>query len=130
MATRRRRWSARTWAPVPRARRAGRGRASFYNLVLLGSVGLLFIAFGDVIVVRSNADPVIVGFGTNALRIISAGFPVLRVRHGRDPVVTERATRARPTLINLFCFWLLELPVAWLLRKPLGLARKGVFIAG
>jgi Na+-driven multidrug efflux pump len=34
-----------------------------------------------------------------------------------------------PTLINLFCFWLWEIPVAWLLARPLGLGPNGVFIA-
>ncbi|HSS37643.1 MAG TPA: MATE family efflux transporter [Polyangia bacterium] len=104
-------------------------RASVYNLVLLGSAGLVFIAFGDVIVRAFNADPVIVGYGTNALRIISAGF----LFYAFGMVVTQSFNGAgdtrTPTLINLFCFWLLELPVAWLLAKPLGLGPKGVFIA-
>jgi MATE family, multidrug efflux pump len=104
-------------------------RASFYNLVFLGSVGLLFIAFGDVIVGAFNSDPVIVGYGTDALRIISAGF----LFYAFGMVVTQSFNGAgdtrTPTLINLCCFWLLELPVAWLLAKPLGLGPKGVFIA-
>jgi len=104
-------------------------RASFYNLIFLGSVGLLFIAFGNVIVGAFNADPVIVGYGTSALRIISAGF----LLYAFGMFVTQSFNGAgdtrTPTLINLFCFWLLELPVAWLLAKPLGLGPKGVFIA-
>jgi putative MATE family efflux protein len=104
-------------------------RASFYNLIFLGSVGLLFIAFGNVIVGAFSPDPVIVGYGTNALRIISAGF----LLYAFGMVVTQSFNGAgdtrTPTLINLFCFWLLELPVAWLLAKPLGLGPKGVFIA-
>lgn len=104
-------------------------RASFYNLILLGSVGLVFIAFGDILVRAFNPDPVIVGYGTHALRIISAGF----LFYAYGMVVTQSFNGAgdtrTPTLINLFCFWLLELPVAWLLAKPLGLGPKGVFIA-
>jgi Na+-driven multidrug efflux pump len=34
-----------------------------------------------------------------------------------------------PTLINLFCFWLFEIPLAWLLAKPVGLGPTGVFVA-
>ncbi len=87
------------------------------------------IAFGNVIVGVFNVDPVIVGYGTNPLRIISAGF----LFYAFGMVVTQSFNGAgdtrTPTLINLFCFWLLELPVAWLLAKPLGLGPKGVFIA-
>jgi len=104
-------------------------RASFYNLAFLGSVGVLFIVFGGAIVRAFNPDPVIVGYGTNALRIISAGF----LFYAFGMVVTQSFNGAgdtrTPTLINLFCFWLLELPVAWLLAKPLGLGPTGVFIA-
>jgi Na+-driven multidrug efflux pump len=34
-----------------------------------------------------------------------------------------------PTWLNLFCFWLFELPLAWLLAHPLGLGPAGVFWA-
>jgi Na+-driven multidrug efflux pump len=34
-----------------------------------------------------------------------------------------------PTFINLFCFWLFEIPLAWFLSQPLGLGPTGVFTA-
>jgi Na+-driven multidrug efflux pump len=34
-----------------------------------------------------------------------------------------------PTLINLGCFWLLEIPLAWLLAHQLGVGPQGVFWA-
>ena len=34
-----------------------------------------------------------------------------------------------PTVINLFCFWLLEIPLAWALARTVGMGPKGVFLA-
>jgi Na+-driven multidrug efflux pump len=34
-----------------------------------------------------------------------------------------------PTRLNFFCFWLGQIPLAWILAKPLGLGPLGVFIA-
>jgi Na+-driven multidrug efflux pump len=34
-----------------------------------------------------------------------------------------------PTWMNLGCFWLLEIPLAWLLSHPAGMGPRGVFIA-
>ena len=34
-----------------------------------------------------------------------------------------------PTWINLFCFWLLEIPLAWVLAVPLGMGPHGVFLS-
>ena len=34
-----------------------------------------------------------------------------------------------PTRLNFFCFWLGQVPLAWLLAHPLGLGPLGVFIA-
>ena len=34
-----------------------------------------------------------------------------------------------PTLINLFCFWLFQIPLAYTLAHPLGFGPNGVFAA-
>jgi MATE family, multidrug efflux pump len=34
-----------------------------------------------------------------------------------------------PTLLNLFCFWLWEIPLAWVLSKHFGMGPNGVSIA-
>ena len=36
---------------------------------------------------------------------------------------------ATPTWINFFCFWLFQIPLAWVLAMPMGIGPTGVFIA-
>jgi putative MATE family efflux protein len=104
-------------------------RAALYNLVFLGCTGLLFVLLSEPIVRAFNADPAVVGYGANALRIVSAGF----LFYAYGMVLTQAFNGAgdtwTPTFINLFCFWLWEIPLAWLLAKPLGFGPTGVFIA-
>lgn len=104
-------------------------RASFYNLIFLGSAGLLFVIFGESIVRGFSPDPSVVTYGSRALRIVSAGF----VLYAYGMVVTQSFNGAgdtrTPTLINLFCYWLLEIPLAWVLAKPVGWGPTGVFVS-
>ena len=106
-------------------------RAALYNLVFLGCMGLLFVLFGEPIVRGVHVRP-----GGRRLRDAGAAHhqrrvPVLRLRHGADPGVQRRGRHAgRRRCINLFCFWLWEIPLAWLLAGPLGLGPTGVFIVG
>jgi Na+-driven multidrug efflux pump len=104
-------------------------RASLYNLVFLGSLGLLFVVWSEAIVRGFSPDPVVVAHGARALRIVSAGF----LFYAYGMVVTQAFNGAgdtrTPTLINLFCYWLWEIPLAWLLAKPLGLGPTGVFVS-
>lgn len=104
-------------------------RAALYNLAFLGGTGLLFVVFGEAIVRGFSSDAAVVSYGAQALRIISAGF----LFYAYGMVLTQAFNGAgdtwTPTLINLFCFWLWEIPLAWLLARPLGLGPTGVFVA-
>jgi len=87
------------------------------------------VLFGDTIVRGFSPDPAVVAYGSKALRIVAAGF----LFYAYGMVVTQAFNGAgdtrTPTLINLGCYWLWEIPLAWLLAKPLGLGPTGVFIA-
>jgi MATE family, multidrug efflux pump len=68
-------------------------------------------------------------YGISCLRIVSAGF----IFYAFGMVLTSSFNGAgdtwTPTLINLFCFWLWEIPLGYYLAHPAGLGPNGVFIA-
>jgi Na+-driven multidrug efflux pump len=64
-----------------------------------------------------------------SLRIISYGY----VFYAWGMVLTQAFNGAgdttTPTWINLFCFWTLQIPLAWMLANEAGLGPRGVFWA-
>ena len=104
-------------------------RAGFYNLLFLGGVGALFLLFAPALIALFTRDQVVAGYGVDCLRIVSAGF----LFYAYGMVLTSSFNGAgdtwTPTLLNLFCFWLWEIPLAWLLAKRVGLGPRGVFVA-
>jgi putative MATE family efflux protein len=103
--------------------------AGRYNLFFLGFVGLAFVIFAPALVSAFTRDPVVYKYGVDNLRIISAGF----LFYAYGMVLTSSFNGAgdtwTPTLLNLFCFWLWEIPLAWLLSKQFALGPQGVSIA-
>lgn len=99
------------------------------NLAFLGSIGVLFLAFAPAIVALFGGTPQTSAYAVDSLRIVSLGFPL----YAYGMVLTSAFNGAgavwTPTIINLFCFWMFELPAAWTLAHPFGLGAYGVFIA-
>jgi Na+-driven multidrug efflux pump len=104
-------------------------KAGFYNMIFLGSVGLIFVLFAKQIVGLYTTDPNVVPYGVDCLRIISAGF----LFYAYGMVLTQSFNGAgdtwTPTIINLFVFWLWELPLAYVLAIVFGIGPRGVFLA-
>lgn len=113
-------------AKKPERAEAAVWKAGLYNLVFLGAVGLVFVAFAGPIASLFTPEPTVAAHATSALRIVSSGF----IFYAYGMVLTQSFNGAgdtrTPTWINLACFWLLELPLAWLLAHSLGLGPKGV----
>jgi putative MATE family efflux protein len=103
--------------------------AGFYNLIFLGSVGIIFVVFARQIIGLFTTDPNVVPYGVDCLRIVAYGF----LFYAYGMVLTQSFNGAgdtwTPTIINLFVFWLWELPLAYLLSKVFGLGPRGVFLA-
>jgi putative MATE family efflux protein len=104
-------------------------RAARYNAVVLGAVGIFFFVFAGVIASGFSPQAEVAGYAARCLRIVALGFPL----YATGMVITQSFNGAgdtrTPTLINLFCFWLFEIPLAYILAIPLGIGPTGVFVA-
>jgi putative MATE family efflux protein len=103
--------------------------AARYNMIFLGSVGLVFLIGAPFITARFTSDPLVHPYASSCLRIVSLGF----VFYACGMVLTSSFNGAgdtwTPTYINLFVFWLFEIPLAWVLATRSGFGAHGVFIA-
>jgi len=116
-------------AGKPDRAEAAAWKAGLYNTICLGAVGAFFLLFAPQLIHGFTADPEVARYGIRCLRIVSAGF----LFYGYAMVLTAAFNGAgdtrTPTLINLVCFWMWEIPLAWALAHPLGFGPTGVFIA-
>jgi putative MATE family efflux protein len=103
--------------------------ATAYNMVFLGFVGILFLTFAPQIARLFTDDSEVRPFAVGCLRTVSLGF----VFYAAGMVLTSAFNGAgdtwTPMLINLFVFWLWEIPLAWWLSTHAGLGAWGVFWA-
>ena len=101
-------------------------RAAFYNVVFLGVAGLCFVVFANPIAHLFTDDPAVADIAADCLRIISYGYPF----YAYGMVLTNSLNGAgdtwTPTWLNLFCFWLWEIPLAWWLARDFNLGPQGV----
>lgn len=99
------------------------------NLAFLGGIGLAFLAGAPLIVGWFGGGGDTGAYAVTALRVISLGF----VFYSYGMVLTNSFNGAgdtwTPTFLNLLCFWMWEIPLAWFLSYPAGLGPTGVFVA-
>ncbi len=97
------------------------------NMLFMGIISLVLIAFPKTFIQLFIDDGLVVASGAVALRIISLGF----IAYGLGMVMVQALNgagdTATPTKINLFCFWLLEIPLAYLLAIKMHVGETGVF---
>jgi putative MATE family efflux protein len=104
-------------------------RTGFYNMIFLGSIGVLFAIFAEPAVRLFTHDPAVVPLAASCLRIISLGnigfaygMVMLQAFNGAGDTLT-------PTIVNVFGFWILEIPLAYFLAIPGHMRSNGVFIS-
>jgi putative MATE family efflux protein len=100
-----------------------------YNALFMAVVTLIFLVGAGPVVTFLNKDPQVVGVAIHALHIITLGY----VFYGVGMVLTSSFNGAgdtrTPTIINLFCFWAFQIPLAYVLAITLKFGPSGVFMA-
>jgi putative MATE family efflux protein len=104
-------------------------KTAVYNAVFLTGVGILFIIFADGIVGFFTAEPNVLQYGSDCLRIISYGFLFYAFGMVLETAFNGAGDTWTPTYLNFFIFWLFEIPLAYVLAYNFGLGAHGVFWA-
>jgi putative MATE family efflux protein len=100
-----------------------------YNAIFMAVVSLFFYALADNIVSLFVQQEEVREIATTALRIISTGYVFYGIGMVMINAFNGAGDTKTPTVINIFCFWLFQIPLAYLLAKYFALGPTGVFIA-
>lgn len=103
--------------------------AGKYNLWFLGGVGVIFVALAGPIVSIFSDDPAVASIAVTGLRLVALGFPLYAYGMVLTSAFNGAGDTWTPTWINLFVFWVWELPLAYALAVTFNGGPRGVFIS-
>lgn len=100
-----------------------------YCAIFMVLVSVVYLVFAPQIIILFNKTPDVVKYGSLCLRIIAAGY----IFYAYGMVVINAFNGAgdtkTPTYINFICFWIVQLPFAYLMAITFNFGPTGVFWA-
>ena len=103
--------------------------AGFYNMIFLGVVAVVFIGFAGPLVRIFTSDSGVVSMAATTLRTVAYGYIFYAWGMVMGQAFNGAGDTNTPTLLNLLCFWVFQIPLAWLLAFRFGLGTNGIFMA-
>ena len=99
----------------------------FVNMAFMLLVSLVYVFFNEYLIRLFTDEPGVVVSGALCLRTVAYGY----LFYAWGMVLTQAFNGAgdtyTPTKINVVCFWLLEIPLAWFLALKTGVGEAGVY---
>ena len=103
--------------------------AGILNAVLLGIAGAVFVLFSGSVIGIFTQEPEVAAFGRECLRIVGYGYAFYGLGMVMESSFNGAGDTWTPTYLNLIVFWMIEIPMAYVLSTRLGWGPQGVFWA-
>jgi putative MATE family efflux protein len=97
------------------------------NMSFLALVSFIYIFCNERLIRIFTSEPGVVVAGAQCLRIVAYGYIAYAWGMVMPQAFNGAGDTLTPTKINFFCFWLLEIPLAWFLAIKLGVKQNGVY---
>jgi putative MATE family efflux protein len=101
----------------------------FCNMVFLASVGVVFVFFAEPVIHLFTRESDVVPYSVTCLRYISFGYIAYAYGMVMVQAFNGAGDTGTPTVINFFCYWLFQIPLAYTLAFPAKMGANGVFLA-
>lgn len=101
-------------------------RAAFFNMLFLLSVSIIFYLSAVPLIRIFTAEVIVIDAAVMSLKIICLGYIAFAYGMVLSQAFNGAGDTRTPTIINLICFWLIEIPLGYLLAVNLGWGLAGV----
>ncbi len=101
--------------------------ATRVNTVILILISIVLVVFTEPLICVFTSDPCVIKSGIDCLRIVSYGFVIFGFGSILVNSLNGAGDTKSPTIINILCFWCLEIPLACFLAFYTGMNENGVF---
>lgn len=113
----------------PERAEASAWQAAKYNAVFMAIAGVFMLLFASAITALFTSEPDVLYWGTRCLQILGIGFPMYAVGMVMIQSLNGAGDTITPAILNLICFWLVQIPLAYLLATRTPLGPNGAFTA-
>ena len=97
------------------------------NMAFMALVAIFYITCNEQLIRIFSQDPGVVAVGADCLRIVSYGYVLYAWELVMIQAFNGAGDTMTPTRINLVCFWLIEIPVAYVLAMKTSVGAHGVY---
>jgi len=104
-------------------------RTGFFNMIFLTSVSVIFFATAPWLIAFFTQEPEVARHGILSLRIICLGYVFYAYGMVIGQAFNGAGDTVTPSLINLFAFWMLQIPLAFLFARVFDWGPEGVYWA-
>jgi putative MATE family efflux protein len=103
--------------------------AAWINAALLGFASVFFLFFSHRVAGIFSTDPQVLEYAADCLEIVAYGYALYGLGLVVETAFNGAGDTMTPTYLNLFVFWMFEIPLAFLLAYRFGMGPQGVFWA-
>jgi putative MATE family efflux protein len=104
-------------------------RSAFLALVFFAVVAIVFFFFGEYLMRFFTSNPISIAEGKKCLSILSIGYMFFAYGMVLTQSFNGAGDTKTPTYINIVVFWVLQIPIAYLMAKYLKMGTVGVYVA-
>jgi len=94
-----------------------------------GCIMGLLVLFAPQVMTLFSRDAETISIGVHVIRMLSVGYLGLALNNVFDAAQAGAGDTPSPMVINLISSWLIQVPLAYLLARPVGLEADGIWLA-
>ncbi|MFW5699975.1 MAG: MATE family efflux transporter [Bacteroidota bacterium] len=103
--------------------------SAFTNMIFLMLVGIVFLSIPGILVSIFSSETEVLTVGVLCLKTLSYGFIFYALGMVMSQAFNGAGDTTTPTILNFICFYIIEVPLAYILAIKAGMQEMGVFLA-